>query len=133
MASTFTGQYEMDPNGVNRIVDEYGNSMIALRMVRWKSDKDFKLDLRKYRFNEEGEQFGKGISFLTEDGPGELAKVLLEEGYGESREIAESLYKTRPDICNDIMDLMNGVKLEVPKSNGSSIDELYDPREVLVA
>lgn len=129
MARTFNGEYEMDPNGINRVIEEYGNTMIALRMVRWQSDKEFKLDLRKYRFDEEGEKYSKGISFSTEDGPSELAKVLLEEGYGDDKEVAESLYKTRPAICNNIMDLMNGVKLEVP--NNSGLDILYDPRETL--
>lgn len=127
----FTGKYEMDPNGVNRVIDERGNAMIAMRMVRWKDVNEFKLDIRKYGFNEAGEIPSKGISFLTEEGPGELAKALLEEGYGEHTDVAQSLYDNRPDICNDIMDLMNGKKLEVPKSEDGSIEDLYDPREVL--
>ena len=127
----FNGKYEMDPEGVNRVIDEYGNQMIALRKVRWKEDKEFKLDIRKYRFDEEGEKYDKGLTFLTDDGPGELAKALLEEGYGDDKDIAESLYKTRPDICNNIMDLMDGVKLNPLQKQEGSLDVLYDPRELL--
>lgn len=132
MASVFTGKYEMDSNGVNRIIDEYGNSMIAMRMVRWRDTNEFKLDIRKYRFDENGETPNKGITFLTEEGPGELAKALLEEGYGNSDDIAESLYKTRPDICNRVLDLMDGKKLDEPdREDDGTIEDLYDPREVL--
>lgn len=130
----FDGKYEMDPNGVNRIIDEYGNTMIAMRKVRWKDINDYKLDIRKYRFGENGETPSRGISFLTEEGPGELVKALLEEGYGEADDVAESLYSTRPDICNRVMDLMNGEKMEEPeKDSDGSFEDLYDPREVLDA
>ena len=131
MGAAFNGKYEMDHNGVNRIIDEYGNSMLAMRMVRWRETNDFKLDIRKYRFDENGETPSKGITFLTEEGPGELAKALLEEGYGDAEHLAESLYKTRPDICNKILDLMDGKKLDEPDKDENSIEDLYDPREVL--
>ena len=91
--------------------------------VRWRENADFKLDIRKYLYTDEGEQFRKGISFLTDEGPGELAKALLEEGYGNDEDIATSLYSHRPEVCNTIMDLMNGVKL---KSNKPE----YDPEEL---
>lgn len=115
--------YEYDEKAFNRVIDEKGNQAIIMRKVRWRENADFKLDIRKYLYTDEGEQFRKGISFLTDEGPGELAKALLEEGYGGDEDIATSLYSHRPEICNNIMDLMNGVKLKPNKPE-------YDPEDI---
>lgn len=122
-------KYESNPDGINKIIDEYGNMIIAVREVRWKPDKPYKLDIRKYITSEEGEKPMKGISFLTDEGPGELATTLLEAGYGNDVDVAKRLYESRPALCNNIMDLMNGVKLEVPETS-SNLDDLYDPRSM---
>lgn len=89
-------------------IDEKGSIFIALRKVQWvKNGEDpdetkAKLDLRKYRVDENGDEIaGKGISFLTDDGPNELAKVLVHEGYGNTKEILKEL-KNRDDFVDSV-------------------------------
>lgn len=120
----FTGQYEYDPDGVNRIIDERGNQAIVLRKVRWQPDKEFKLDLRKCIFDADGEKQYKGISFLTDEGPNELVKVLLEEGYGDPDEIAKIIHTRRSDIKQAFEYFNDDEDSSVP-------EDLYDPREMV--
>ena len=89
-------------------IDENGSIFIALRKVQWvKNGEDpdetkAKLDLRKYRVDENGDEIaGKGISFLTDDGPNELTKVLIHEGYGNTKEILKEL-KNRDDFVDSV-------------------------------
>lgn len=89
-------------------IDEKGSIFIALRKVQWvKNGEDpdetkAKLDLRKYRVDENGDEIvGKGISFLTDDGPNELTKVLVHEGYGNTKEILKEL-KNRDDFVDSV-------------------------------
>ena len=89
-------------------IDEKGSIFIALRKVQWvKNGEDpdetkAKLDLRKYRVDENGDEIaGKGISFLTDDGPNELTKVLIHEGYGNTKEILKEL-KNRDDFVDSV-------------------------------
>lgn len=115
---------------LDRIVDEKGSVFIALRKIAWGCGKDenpedlnipVKLDLRKYYNTEQGERMDKGVSFLTEDGPNELTKVLLEEGYGNTSECLSVLLKR-----NDIEEAINTI------TNGETNDAgYYDPRELL--
>lgn len=115
---------------LDRIVDEKGSVFIALRKIAWGCGKDenpedlnipVKLDLRKYYNTEQGERMDKGVSFLTEDGPNELTKVLLEEGYGNTSECLSVLLKR-----NDIEEAINTI------TNGETNDDgYYDPRELL--
>ena len=80
-------QYSVDEN-YNYNIDEKGNTFIALRKIDWRNSGNYKLDLRKYYSTENGERMSKGVSFLTEDGPNELTRVLLYTGYGDAMEIA---------------------------------------------
>lgn len=79
------------------IIDERGSQYISLRFTQWvKDDKDRdeskkKLELRKWTVSPEGDRAGKGVSFLTEEGPSELAKVLVHRGYGDTKEILDEL------------------------------------------
>lgn len=127
----FTGKYEYDPDGVNRIIDERGNSFIAMRMVRWKEDNEFELDIRKYRLGEDGtETPNKGIKFLTEDGPCELMTAMIEEGYGDTITIADSLFKNRKDICERIIKLDKGEVELFVETEDEDNEDYYDPREI---
>lgn len=109
-------------------IDEKGSIFIALRKVQWvKNGEDpdetkAKLDLRKYRVDENGDEIaGKGISFLTDDGPNELTKVLVHEGYGNTKEILKEL-KNR----NDFVDSVEHINEE---DTGSG--EYFDMRQLL--
>lgn len=97
-------EYTVNPE-LDRIVEEKGNTYISFRKITWGPEIDEekeKLDIRKYYTNADGEEVvGKGVSFLTDEGPHELTKILLEEGYGHSDDIAEAI-KNRDDY-NDIV------------------------------
>lgn len=97
-------------SGFDNIVDEKGSMFIALRKIAWNVDPDsdddeiddkYKLDLRKYYNTDTGERMSKGVSFLTDDGPNELVKILLNNGYGDTRECLNSL-KNRETFMEDL-------------------------------
>lgn len=86
--------YEFKQDGIDEVIDEApgSNSFIGLREVRWGPDKDFRLDLRKYICKTDGtEVVGKGVSFVTEDGPNTLINVLVEKGYGVTQDILDEI------------------------------------------
>lgn len=102
MARQFNGKYEMNPNGVvNEIISEKGNFFMALREVRWSSDKDFKLDIRNYESTEEKDIPYKGIAFTDEEAD-ELTRVFIEKGFGDDKTIAETLLEHRPNLCDHL-------------------------------
>lgn len=104
MAKPFDGKYEYDPKGVDHIISERGNMFLALREVRWSAGKDFKLDLRNYRSDEENDIPLKGCSF-TDDDADELVSVLIREGFGDNDDIVDVLTSTRPDVCKKMKEV----------------------------
>lgn len=118
-------------DNLNEVFDEQGSTFIALRRVQWcrgenKPDRDkSKLELRKWRITPEGEERAdKGFSFLTEDGPHELARVLVHNGYGKTKEIITELAH-RDDFADSVKHLNDK---EISKSDG----EYFDIRKELV-
>lgn len=93
-------KYEVNPE-FDFIIEEVGDRFMALRKIKWGDSENYKLDLRRYRSSEEGERMekGKGLSFMTEEGPNELTRILLDQGYGNADEIAEVIKTSRPDIA----------------------------------
>lgn len=79
---------------VDHIIDEKGNSFIALRKMYW-GDNDpssAKLELRKYYNNASGEETpSKGVTFITDDGPHNLTHTLVDMGYGNTEKLLKSL------------------------------------------
>ena len=115
---------------VDAVIDEKGTSFIALRKIQWCKDDEepdetkARLELRKWRVTDQGERADKGFSFLTEDGPGELAKVLIREGFGTTKELLKELvvredFKETVEHFNDEEDIGGG--------------ELFDMRALLTA
>ena len=100
-------------------IDEKGNSFIALRKIKWGSSDEYRLDLRKWFNTATGETMSKGVSFMTDDGPHELVKVMVEQGYGHTKDIVEAL-KLRDDFDED----------ELPKVKEMK-EKYYDPVESL--
>ena len=122
-------QYEFEEGSINRIIEERGNYFTAVRMVRWKPEADFKLDIRKYSSSEEGDTPLKGISFMTEEGPTELITALLEEGYGSTNEVANSIFMHREDIVERISKLQSG---EITVDDGDIHEEFYDAKDMVL-
>lgn len=97
----------------DHIFDEKANTFLALRKVQWGGKGDYKLDIRKWYVNSDGEEVvGKGVSFLTEEGPDELTKILVEQGYGDTKELMEVLSNRNEEVVED--------------------EIYYDPKDVLL-
>jgi hypothetical protein len=125
MAFTYTNDPDFDYT-----IDEKGNTFIALRKIDWGNKGDYKLDLRKYYASETGETMSKGVSFLTDDGPNELTKVLIETGYGDDEELANAIIERRPELLGKICSEMN--KRGITANDIEYEDEeFYDPEELI--
>lgn len=127
--------YTTDPD-FDYTIDEKGNTFIALRKIDWGNKGDYRLDLRKYYASESGETMSRGLSFLTDDGPHELTKVLVETGYGDDMELDNAIIENRPYVLGRIKaELDNNPELvERIKHEGLDMiddDEFYDPEELI--
>ena len=85
--------FKMDVTKDYGTFDEKGKSFLAMRRVSWGGRED-KLELRKWINNDDGtEMANKGFSFLTDEGPNNLAEMLVENGFGSKKKLIEILDK----------------------------------------
>jgi len=87
---------------LDMIFDEKGSTFLAMRKVAWfnkdkgiePSEEKAKLDMRKWTANDNGNDIPlKGFSFLTEEGPHSLTEALVDNGYGKTPKLLNSLKK----------------------------------------
>lgn len=111
--------------------EEKGNQFGAVRKVQWgNSDKSY-LEVRKWRNSPDGsEQAAKGYTFMTEEGPSELAKVLLNLGYGNTREVID-IVKEREDFRKSLNSSLGPNDEMYDESTGTLEDDYYDPKSLL--
>ncbi len=111
--------------------EEKGNQFGAVRKVQWgDSDKSY-LEVRKWRNSPDGsEQAAKGYTFMTEEGPSELAKVLLTLGYGNTREVID-IVKEREDFRKSLNSSLGPNDEMYDESAGTLEDDYYDPKSLL--
>ena len=119
-------------DGLDAIFDERGSTFASMRLVQWCGEDEepnrdkAKLELRKWRVTNDGtERADKGLTFLTENGPHELAKVLVHHGYGNTKDILLEL-KSREDFKDSVNHLFDSEEL-------SSDGEYFDMRTALLA
>ena len=110
-------------DGFDHIIAEYGNSSLNLRKVSW-NGREAKLDLRKWQYSDTGERACKGVT-MNDNETSELAGVLVEEGYGDTKRIIKAIQK-REDYQYYI-DNLDDIDEEV-EDDGS--EEYYDPSEL---
>lgn len=127
---------EIDPT-VDAVIDEIpGNSFIALRKLRWNDSSEFKLDIRKWYTKNTGEEIaGKGVSFMTEDGPSNLIEELLKLGYGDTRKTIAGI-SNREDFAKYAIDALATINPEFEKykqedESTEESEEYYDPKDIL--
>ena len=122
-------EYKIDEN-FDHVIDEKdgGNTFLALRKISW-GGKDPKLDFRKWFIDKNGnEVMGKGVSFINEErGTNELINVLLQNDYGKTKDVLDSI-KDRGDFQHSLDIALGRVKDE--EEEDSTV--YYDPREELV-
>ena len=121
-------KYTVDPD-LDEVIDERGNTVVMLRRVAW-GDRDFgRPEVRKWHLSEGKERADKGVTFLTDDGPANLAKMLIRKGFGDTKEYLEVLQE-REDFENSLIDVIGIKKYKAAKEKESN-EVFYDPREVL--
>lgn len=117
-------------DGTDNIFDERGSTFLAMRKISWYSEgkeepteDKARWELRKWTANEAGPDIpGKGVTFLTENGPHDLAKLLIHNGYGQTKEILKEL-KTRDDFEESVKHMYD---------DNSDGDEYFDARSELL-
>ena len=114
--------YEIDKN-FDHIIDEGANTSIILRRISWNGN-PFKVDLRKYRYEDGKEIMGKGVS-LTDEAADTLTETLAENGYGNTKKILKGI-KDREDYIESL----NTID-EPDNFSDNGEEEYYDPQELL--
>lgn len=119
-------------DGIDIIFDEKGSRFLSLRKVQWvnkgeePNEEKAKYEMRKYTVGKEGEEIcGKGVSFLTEEGPHNLAKELVANGFGHTSDVLKELIK-RDDFKETVEHLGDDENASV--SDG----EYFDMRSLLL-
>ena len=120
-------EYKVNPD-FDFTFDEKGNTFLALRKLSWGGGKPEKLELRKWYNSADGtETPNKGFTFLTEEGPHELTKVLVEQGFGYTDDILNGL-KDREDFKSSLSKVLSGEELdELGIDKVDPNEEYYDP------
>lgn len=118
-------KFEVDKNFGDHVIEERDNLSIIMRKISWGNSGEYKVDIRKYLYTEEGERMNKGIS-LTDNGANELTKELVSCGYGDTKEIIKALSKREENLA----DLLNQCNNESEDEDNGS-EEYYDPKELL--
>lgn len=125
---------EIDPS-LDVVFDELpGNSFLALRKLRWNEKSPFRLDIRKWYTNNEGQEVaGKGVSFMTPEGPDNLIEALLDNGYGDTRKTLNSI-KHREDFLPAVKEIIKENNFDLDSVQIPTIDDIgsfYDPKSIL--
>ena len=120
--------------GNDNIFDEKGSTFCALRKVAWwnpdKRDdeptaEDAKWELRKWRANDDGtDTANKGMTFLTEEGPHNLAEMLVDKGFGITKKLLGSL-KKRDNFKDSVQHMYDEEEI--------NSDEFFDARNELLS
>ena len=115
------------------IIEEKANQFTALRRIDWGNTGNFKLDIRRYYTSSGGEEkMGKGMSFITEEGPSELCKVLLGLGYTDTVDVLKSI-KDRDDFRSSLNTVLNNKEDEFYDNSAGEVgSDYYDPKELLL-
>ena len=106
---------------IDEPIDSRGNSVIMLRKLAWGSNAE-KLEIRRWIIDIDSERANKGVTFLTEEGPHNLVRVMAEKGFGHTHEIINAI-KDREDFD----DALASIGKKAPK--GKPSEEFYDPKE----
>ena len=121
-------KYEVDKD-FDYLIEERGTQAIFFRRVSW-NDKDAKLELRKWYVDSTKETPGKGFSFMTEEGPHELIRVITDLGFGHTDEILENISK-REDFPVAVKKVLGkGIDEVVDEYDSVELEEVYDPRSI---
>ena len=121
------GEFKYSIRGIDRVVEEKGNQFIRFAQIAWAGEDEdvlpeaIKYDIRKYTTDSAGnERMLKGVSFFSEEGPNQLANILVEEGFGNTRTILQNIRK-RSDFADALK----------PQNESDSEDDGFDLRDIM--
>lgn len=111
--------------------DEKGSTCGTIRKIQWvkegnePDESHAKIEIRKVYFNtSDGERLGKGYSFSTLEGPGELVQGMISAGFGDTKNILKELRKRE--------DFVEAVKSIDEDPDDDSDGETFDMRDLLL-
>ena len=110
--------------------DEKGTTCGTVRKVQWVKDgsepdeSKAKIEIRKVYTSGAEEKTGKGYTFSTPEGPGELAVGLIKVGFGDTKEILRAV-RTRDDF-------LDAAKTINEDNDGSDDGEMFDMRDLFL-
>ena len=122
-------QYQIHDH-VNFIIEEMGNQFTAFRKVSWGESAPH-YEVRRWRSTPDGgEQCAKGCTFMTEEGPTELAHVLVRLGFGDTREML-NIMSEREDFRRSLNSVLGKEDPDYDPEAGTIEDNYFDPKELL--
>lgn len=111
--------------------EEAGNQFSAFRKIRWGSKDSSYLELRRWKNLDDGSELPmKGMTFLTEEGPSELAELLVRLGYGNTKKILDNI-KDRDDFRRSLNSVLGSNDEAYDESAGTLEDDFYDPKSLI--
>lgn len=111
--------------------DEKGTTCGTVRLVQWVKEgsepdqSKAKIELRKIYTSGSEEKIGKGYTFSTPEGPGELAVGLIKAGFGDTKEILKAVRER-----DDFLEAAQSIN-EDP--DAGSDGEMFDMRDLLLS
>ena len=119
-------KYEIDKD-FDHLIEEKGNQATFFRRVAW-NGKNAKLEIRKWVVDGTSESPNKGVTFMTEEAPHELTRVLVENGFGKTDEVLEGISK-REDFPVAVKKVLGkGINEVVDNYDSVELEDIYDPR-----
>lgn len=116
-------KYEIDPN-FDFVLEDGQNTSICLRKISW-GDREPKIDIRKYMYQNGEELMRKGIS-LSDEATDEMVGILAEHGYGNTSRILKAI------AARDDYDVaVNSLEQQDSELEDYDEDEYYDPSELI--
>jgi hypothetical protein len=110
--------------------DEKGSTWGTVRKVQWLKDgkepdeTKAKIEIRKLTQTSEGERIMKGYTFSTPEGPGELIIGLIDNGFGDTKDILRSVRKRK--------DFLEAAKTINEDNDENDSGETFDMRDLLL-
>ena len=111
--------------------DEKGTTCGTVRKVQWvkggaePDESKAKIEIRKVYTSGAEEKTGKGYTFSTPEGPGELIVGLIKAGFGKTKEIINSVR-----IREDFVEAVNTIDED---DDGGDDGEMFDMRDLLLS
>lgn len=111
--------------------DEKGTTCGTVRLVQWVKEGNepdqskAKIELRKIYTSGAEEKPGKGYTFSTPEGPGELAIGLIKAGFGDTKEILKA--------ARERDDFLEAAKTINDDPDAGSDGEMFDMRDLLLS